>query len=315
MDLEELAELTPNYSGAEIQGVVNCALSYAQVRVMNAQAALSGNVRVNEAAFRLTRNDFLKALTEVHAGYGRCDEGVLSNAQQLGFLEACGSARYLEDIRGYIDGIRQSTMKLGTVLLYSNGLQGTGKSALAAQIAKTCAIEFVKFVSAEDLVLKCATETDRCNRIVKAFQDAYKVPEALIILDSIEDIIMYTSEGMRFSNLILTTLVPLLKRGSGKVIVVGTTSKYYGLQALDVVKCFSKQIEVGGLDKGVINDVCAEWARDKGVEIAGDVASELQFQERESVAIRPLLQSLEQAAAGKKKISSCDVGKAFGNTW
>lgn len=40
---------------------------------------------------------------------------------------------------------------------------------------------------------------------------------------------MYTSEGMRFSNLILTTLVPLLKRGSGKVIVVGTTSKYYGL--------------------------------------------------------------------------------------
>jgi len=41
---------------------------------------------------------------------------------------------------------------------------------------------------------------ERCNIIVKAFQDAYKVPEALIILDSIEDIIMYTSEGMRFSN-------------------------------------------------------------------------------------------------------------------
>lgn len=81
MDLDELAELTPNYSGAEIQGVVNCALSYAQVRVMNAQAALAGNVRVNEGAFRLTRSDFLKALTEVHAGYGRCDESVLSNAQ------------------------------------------------------------------------------------------------------------------------------------------------------------------------------------------------------------------------------------------
>ena len=155
-------------------------------------------------------------------------------------------------------------------------------------------------MSAEDLVLKCATETDRCNRIVKAFQDAYKVPEALIILDSIEDIIMYTSEGMRFSNLILTTLVPLLKRGSGKVIVVGTTSKYYGLQALDVVKCFSKQIEVGGLDKNVINNVCAEWAHDKGVELTGDVSKEPQFQERESIAIRPLLQSLEQAAAGKK---------------
>lgn len=48
---------------------------------MNAQAALSGNVKINESAFCLTRKDFLKALGEVHAGYGRCDDGVLNNAQ------------------------------------------------------------------------------------------------------------------------------------------------------------------------------------------------------------------------------------------
>ena len=65
---------------------------------------------------------------------------------------------------------------------------------------------------------------------MKAFSDAYKVPEALIILDGIEDIIMYTSEGMRFSNSILTTLIPLLKRGEGRVVVIGTTSNYAGMQ-------------------------------------------------------------------------------------
>jgi len=40
--LEELAELTPNYSGAEIRGVVNAARSYADQRVINPENLLKG---------------------------------------------------------------------------------------------------------------------------------------------------------------------------------------------------------------------------------------------------------------------------------
>ena len=64
---------------------------------------------------------------------------------------------------------------------------------------------------------------------------------------------------MRFSNQILTTLLPLLKRGDGRVIVIGTTSKLVGMESLDIAACFNKQIEVGGLDKENIMEVVKEW--------------------------------------------------------
>ncbi|CAL6060535.1 Vesicle-fusing_ATPase [Hexamita inflata] len=314
ISIEELAELTPNYSGAEIQGVVNAALSYAQTRMMNAQAALEGQ-QVSLKEFRLLKKDFIRALKEVKAGFGKCDDKQIQLIQQMGFLNSAGTTPIIQDIQNYIQTIRNSSIKLGTVLLHSNS-SGTGKSSIAAEIAKTCGIEFVKFISAEALVLKAATEMERCNAIVKAFQDAYKVPEALIILDGIEDIIMYTSEGMRFSNQILTTMLPLLKRGQGRLIVIGTTSKFYGMQALDVTKCFYKQIHVDGLDKTLIDEIVQEWCESRNIKWEGGKASELQcIIDREIVTIRALLQSLEQAASGCNEVQCSDFGKFFENTW
>lgn len=102
------------------------------------------------------------------AGFGKCDEKVLELVQQMGFLKSVGFSNYIDDIMNYIETIRNSTIRMGTILLHSD-VSGTGKSSIAAEIARRCKIEFVKFVSADSLVLRSATEMERCNTIVKAF--------------------------------------------------------------------------------------------------------------------------------------------------
>lgn len=63
----------------------------------------------------------------------------------------------IDDILNYVNVIRNSSIRLGTVLLHSYK-HGTGKSSIAAEIARKGGIEYVKFISAESLVLKSATE-------------------------------------------------------------------------------------------------------------------------------------------------------------
>ena len=116
------------------------------------------------------------------------------------------------------------------------------------------------------------------------------MPEALIILDGIEDIIQYTSEGMRFSNQILTTLLPLLKRGQGRIIVLGTTSKYFGMQTLDVCNCFYKQIPVGSLPLSQMQEITNEWCTARSVKwTSGDVRELECIKSRETISVRAFL--------------------------
>lgn len=52
----------------------------------------------------------------------------------------------------------------------------------------------------------------KINKIVKTFDDAYKSPLSLIVLDDIERLIEFIHIGPRFSNNILQTILVLLKK-------------------------------------------------------------------------------------------------------
>ena len=60
------------------------------------------------------------------------------------------------------------------------------------------------------------------------FEDAYRSPQSLIILDDIERLLEYVAIGPRFSNIILQTLLVLIKKvptPGHKLVVIGTTSQ------------------------------------------------------------------------------------------
>jgi vesicle-fusing ATPase len=72
VDVTELASLTKNFSGAELQGLVRSATTFAFNRhiKVGTMAGISDNV----SDMQITRADFLSALEEVHAAFGVSEE-------------------------------------------------------------------------------------------------------------------------------------------------------------------------------------------------------------------------------------------------
>jgi len=111
-----------------------------------------------------------------------------------------------------------------TVLL--EGKHGCGKTALAANFAIKSGFPFVKMISPENFV--GYSELSKINAIVKIFDDAYKSPLSLIVLDDIERLIEFIHIGPRFSNAVLQALLVLIKKRppnpERKLMIIGTTS-------------------------------------------------------------------------------------------
>lgn len=178
----------------------------------------------------------------------------------------------------------------------------------------------MKLISADQLVLQAATDIGKGNVIVQAFEDAYKVPEALIILDGLEMIVQYNSI-QRFNSTILQIIVPLLKRGSGKIIVLATTSDFMGMKDIRLAECFDSKVYVGPLMSSDITEVVARWKDLHKIDVP-DVADLHVVKERlssnVSIGIKQLLLSLEFAAGGleegdKKEINETAFEDAFRN--
>ena len=65
-----------------------------------------------------------------------------------------------------------------------HGPPGSGKSALAASIAMASDFAFVKLISPEAMV--GYNEPSKIQYISKVFNDSYKSPNSLIVVDNIE---------------------------------------------------------------------------------------------------------------------------------
>lgn len=87
------------------------------------------------------------------------------------------------------------------------------------------------------------SELSKINAIVKIFDDAYKSPLSLIVLDDIERLIEFIHIGPRFSNAVLQALLVLIKKrppnANRKLMIIGTTSMKSILQEMEVVDCFN----------------------------------------------------------------------------
>ncbi|KAL6543263.1 hypothetical protein OROHE_010783 [Orobanche hederae] len=236
VNLEELAARTKNYSGAELEGVVKSAVSYA----LNRQLSMDDLTKpVDEESIKVTMDDFLNALHEVIPAFGASTDD----------LERCRLNGIMKCVARH-DHIYQRAMLLAEQVKVSRGSplvtcllegpSGSGKTAMAATVGIDSDFPYVKIISAETMI--GLSEPTKCAQIVKVFEDAYRSPLSIIILDDIERLLEYVAIGPRFSNLISQTLLVLLKRlppKGKKVLVIGTTSEANFLESVGIRDAFS----------------------------------------------------------------------------
>ena len=106
------------------------------------------------------------------------------------------------DMQLLVDQVRHST-RTPMVTCLLEGTTGSGKTALAATIAKNADFPFVKFISPKDLV--GFNENMKASRVTKIFGDAHKSTLSIIVIDDIERLLDYNPIGPRFSNIMAQT--------------------------------------------------------------------------------------------------------------
>lgn len=242
VDLAALARITENFSGAELEGLVKSAASYALSRDLDL-----GDIgeHPDPGCVKVWHADFTRALDhDVHAAFGASSAN-LDRFTPHGILDlgpACAGVREtLRELTQHLE--RSDTHCLESCLL--SGMRGCGQSALAAAAAKESGFPFVRVVSAEDLL--GMTEQAKSAWLSDVFHDAYRSPASAVILDDVERLIEYVPVGPRFSNAVLQTLVTLVRRTpppGHKILVIGTTSDRGAMEDLGLVDAFGTTVTV-----------------------------------------------------------------------
>lgn len=97
---------------------------------------------------------------------------------------------------------------LVSVLL--EGQPNSGKTALAVKMALASKFPFFQICSPDDMI--GLSESAKCNRIRKVFDDAYRSSFSCILIDDVERLLEYGPIGQKYSNLTLQALLVLLRK-------------------------------------------------------------------------------------------------------
>eukprot|EP00768_Dysnectes_brevis_P001762 gnl/Dysnectes_brevis/1495_a1693_1697.p1 GENE.gnl/Dysnectes_brevis/1495_a1693_1697~~gnl/Dysnectes_brevis/1495_a1693_1697.p1 ORF type:complete len:741 (-),score=263.99 gnl/Dysnectes_brevis/1495_a1693_1697:120-2342(-) len=313
VDLPALAERTKNFSGAELAGLVRSAASFALAGLVD-PAQIAQLDKIDPESIVVTQECFEGALKEVRPDYGR-DQLDLGAMSPLGFIPVGKSISILDDIMGHIAMVQKSAVRLGTLLLH--GQPGSGKTAILSHVIQSCNFDYVKLISAQDLILKSIGDVGKVAIISKAFEDAYKVPEALIILDGLEQIIQWSRVGARYSNVILQSLLALLKRSppaGRRLVVIGTVSQYSQLRMLGMTDVFDRRVRIPQLSPADALEALTLHATARGSTFSPDKMDPALLEVRSpQLAMKPLLLAMEYSLVAGEEVDQGRLAMALEN--
>jgi len=247
--LPDIAEKTKNFSGAEIEGLIKAASSFALTRCVDVKNLSKAP---DTSKLVVQYGDFEKALNldDVQPKFGAKSQE-LKALYRNGFVPYGDSFDFLmATMERLVEQVRTSEKTpLMSVLL--KGSPASGKTAVAAKVAISSGFPFVRMISADEMI--GLSDASKCQTIHKVFMDSYKSPLSIILIDDIERVIDYVPIGPRFSNLVLQTLLVLLKKvppdDGRRLLVIGTTSVPHLLEDLGLVQAFSLTQSVALLDE------------------------------------------------------------------
>ncbi|KAL7718246.1 Vesicle-fusing ATPase [Entamoeba marina] len=240
VDLTSLAKVTKNYSGAEIEGLVISATSFAMKENFDIVAC-----KPKSSDILVRREHFDLALNETKPAFGVDKDDTLPPLPRDVLVYSNAQQRVREILKDSVEQLN-SSLVTNKIAVLVGGRHGSGKTALAVEASKQSGFPFIKVISSEMLV--GFSESVRCNKISKIFTDAYKSTQSVIIIDDLERIIEYTAFGPRFDNTSLHLLLSYIRKpvpANRKLYIVATTCLSPStLRTLDIWEAFTQHLHL-----------------------------------------------------------------------
>ncbi|KAG5316438.1 NSF1 ATPase, partial [Acromyrmex insinuator] len=132
------------------------------------------------------------------------------------------------------------------------GLPKSGKTTLAAQIAKKSNFSFVKVITLEDIINldEFDNESAKCRFIRKVFDQAYDSAYSCILIDNIERLLSYCPIKSKYSILTLQTFLVLLEKSpppGHRLLILCTSSCQQFLNDVELTFTFNTILFVPNL--------------------------------------------------------------------
>lgn len=230
VDLTVLAEMTKNYTGAELEGLVNCATHSAIHRTINLEG---GTVAVDQDANPIvTMRDFLNAAEEVVPMFGKVSEDITEITRRP-FI-------YWDVVQELNDQAIEVISNLNSGHMYKivvSGKPHTGKTKFVAHLAKQSKMSCIRMVTPEKLL----KVPDRSKYIIDMYEQCLKSDSSILILDNLERLVEW-SIGYRFNNQTLQTIMTILGcQIKNKIVVLCTSGSASGMiKELELVDLFDQ---------------------------------------------------------------------------
>lgn len=248
VNINELATLTKNFSGAEIEGLVRAAQSTAMNRLVKATSKVQVDPQALDKLL-ITRDDFLLALeNDIKPAFGTSSEMIERLIKDGIIYWSPMINNLIEDGNLFIKQVKSPESVHSIVSILIEGSPNSGKTALAAKLALDSQFPFIKLCSPDDMV--GYTESAKCMTIRKVFDDAYKSTYSCIVVDNIERLLDYGPIGPRYSNLVLQALMVLLKKEpppGKKLLVLCTTSCRELMSQMELLPTFTTTLHAPNL--------------------------------------------------------------------
>ena len=204
VNISELAKMTENFTGAEIEAVVKKAVNY----------VLSRKLAKDSEEDPVVKHSHLKsAIKEIHPTMGSTQVDLPTKYLEL-------SASHMMVMNSLYKGLKK---KFKRVLITSK--PGYGRTTLVSKFIEGANVNFKRLIKPLDFV--GTNDVTKINTLLSHFKDAEVAGEAILVLDDLDLLVNYVKVGsvVSFSDKMYHALITLLSSSfTGKLFVIATCS-------------------------------------------------------------------------------------------
>jgi vesicle-fusing ATPase len=214
VNLLEIATLTKNYTGAELESLVKEARSFAVNEIVDIKD-LTKKIEISNIL--VTREHFMKAVSNYIPKFGLSNDN-LDYYLQNGIINYCDEFELMsKKMCDFIDYFKINNKKfLSSIGIY--GCSGSGKTAFSTWLAKYSKFPYIKIISNNDIA--GYSEISKNNYIKDIFEQGYLSELSVIVIDSVDTIIEYYRDEitgtLRFMNSVYNVIKTYIKKNPTK---------------------------------------------------------------------------------------------------